>query len=50
LPEDIPRLEAHLVVLQVPIQALQKVIQQAEEATDAPEQRGSAIAVRQDLG
>ncbi len=50
LPEGIPRLEAHLVVLSEPIHALQRVIQQAEEATDAPGQKGSAIAVRQDLG
>lgn len=48
LPEGIPRLEAHLVVLSEPIHALQRVIQQAEEATDAPGQSGSAIAVRQD--
>jgi predicted PurR-regulated permease PerM len=50
LPEGIPRLEAHLVVLKEPIQALQRAIQQAEEATDTPGQKGSAIAVRQDLG
>jgi predicted PurR-regulated permease PerM len=50
LPEGIPRLEAHLVVLSEPIHALQRVIQQAEEATDAPGQSGPAIAVRQDLG
>jgi predicted PurR-regulated permease PerM len=50
LPEGIPRLEAHLMVLQGPIQALRKVIQQAEEVTDAPGQKGSTVAVRQDLG
>jgi len=50
LPEGIPRLEAHLVVLSEPIHALQRIIQQAEEATDAPGQSGPAIAVRQDLG
>ena len=50
LPEGIPRLEAHLVVLSEPIHVLQRVIQQAEEATDAPGQKDSAIAVRQDLG
>ena len=38
LPEGIPRLEAHLVVLKAPIQALQKVIQQAEQVADAPGQ------------
>jgi predicted PurR-regulated permease PerM len=50
LPEGIPRLEAHLMVLQAPIQALQKVIQQAEEATNGAGQKGSVVAVRQDLG
>src|SRR5512132_4484970 len=50
LPEGIPRLEAHLVVLKAPIQALQKVIQQAEQAADAPGPKGSTIAVRRDLG
>jgi predicted PurR-regulated permease PerM len=50
LPEGIPRLEAHLVVLSEPIHALQRVIQQAEEATDDPGQSGPAIAVRQDRG
>ena len=50
LPEGIPRLEAHLVVLKNPILALQKVIQQAEEVTDNPAQKGSRIAVRPDLG
>jgi predicted PurR-regulated permease PerM len=49
LPEGIPRLEAHLLVLQGPIQALQKIIQQAEEATDTSGQKG-VIAVRQDFG
>jgi predicted PurR-regulated permease PerM len=48
LPEGIPRLEAHLAVLQGPIQALQKVIERAEQATDAPGPKG--IAVRRDLG
>jgi predicted PurR-regulated permease PerM len=50
LPEGIPRLEAHLVVLKGPIQALQQVIQQAEQVADAPGQKGSTIAVRRDLG
>jgi predicted PurR-regulated permease PerM len=48
LPEGIPRLESHLAVLQGPIQALQKVIERAERATDAPGPKG--IAVRRDLG
>jgi hypothetical protein len=43
LPEGIPRLEAHLVVLKNPILALQKVIQQAEEVAENPGQKGSAI-------
>jgi predicted PurR-regulated permease PerM len=50
LPEGIPRLEAHLVVLKGPIQALQKVIQQAEQVADAPGQKGSIVSVRRDLG
>jgi hypothetical protein len=50
LPEGIPRLEAHLVVLKNPILALQKVIQQAEDVADNPAQKGSSIAVRPDLG
>jgi predicted PurR-regulated permease PerM len=49
LPEGIPRLEAHLVVLKAPIQALQTFIQRAEQATDAPGQKGT-IAIRRDLG
>jgi predicted PurR-regulated permease PerM len=39
-----------LVVLKGPIQALQKVIQQAEQATDAPGQKGPVVAIRRDLG
>jgi predicted PurR-regulated permease PerM len=50
LPEGIPRLEAHLVVLKGPIQALQSVIQQAEQVADDPAQKGSSIVVRRDLG
>jgi predicted PurR-regulated permease PerM len=50
LPEGIPRLEAHLEVINGPIQALQKVIQQAEQAADAPPGRGSIVSVRRDLG
>jgi predicted PurR-regulated permease PerM len=49
LPEGLPRLEAHLVVLKRPIEALQKVIQQAEHVADAPE-KGSTVSVRSDLG
>jgi predicted PurR-regulated permease PerM len=50
LPEGIPRLEAHLELIKGPIQALQKVIQQAEQAADAPPGRGSIVSVRRDLG
>src|ERR1700736_1751339 len=50
LPEGIPRLEAHLQVIKGPIQALQKVIQQAEQAADAPPGRGSIVSIRRDLG
>src|SRR6185369_938987 len=42
--------EAHLEVLKGPIQALQNLIQQAEQVVDAPAPRGSTIAVRRDLG
>jgi predicted PurR-regulated permease PerM len=50
LPAGIPRLEAHLMVLRGPIQALLKVIQQAEQVAEAPGQKGSTIAVHRDLG
>ena len=50
LPEGIPRLEAHLQVMKGPIQALQKVIQQAEQVADAPPSQGSIVSVRRDLG
>lgn len=36
LPEGIPRLAAHVEVMKGPIEALQKVIQQAEQVADAP--------------
>jgi len=50
LPEGIPRLEAHLEVIKGPIQALQKIIQQAEQAADVFSGRGSIVSVRRDLG
>ena len=50
LPDGIPRLEAHLQVIKGPIEALQKVIQQAEQVADAPPSRGSIVSVRRDLG
>lgn len=50
LPLGIPRLETHLVVLKGPIEALQKVIQQAERVADAPGDKASTITLRRDLG
>jgi predicted PurR-regulated permease PerM len=50
LPQGIPRLQAHLVILKRPIEALQALIQQAEQATDTPGQNGATIAVRRDRG
>ncbi|MCW1988733.1 putative PurR-regulated permease PerM [Bradyrhizobium diazoefficiens] len=50
LPEGIPRLEAHLQVIKGPIDALRKVIQQAEQVADAPPGQGSIVSVRRDLG
>jgi predicted PurR-regulated permease PerM len=50
LPEGIPRLEAHLAVLKAPIEALQKVIQQAEQVADTPGTKGSVVQVHRDLG
>jgi predicted PurR-regulated permease PerM len=50
LPEGIPRLEAHMVILKRPIEALQKVIQQAEHVADAPGKKDSTVSVRRDLG
>ena len=50
LPEGIPRLEAHMVVLKRPIEMLQKVIQQAEHVGDAPGKKDLTVSVRRDLG
>ncbi|NPU67198.1 AI-2E family transporter [Bradyrhizobium sp. 83012] len=50
LPEGLPRLEAHLVVLKRPIEALQKVIQQAEHVADSPDKKGQTVSIRRDLG
>ena len=50
LPHGIPRLEAHVVVLKRPIEALQALIQQAEWVTDTPGHKGASITVRRDLG
>lgn len=50
LPEGIPRLEAHLVILSGPIQALGRVIQQAERAVDTSGAKASSIEIRRDFG
>ncbi len=50
LPEGIPRLEARLVVLSGPIQALQNAIQQVEQAAGTSGQQGFNIALRPDMG
>jgi predicted PurR-regulated permease PerM len=50
LPEGIPRLEAHLKVLEGPIQLLQKTIEQAEQVGEARGSQGSVVSVRRDLG
>jgi predicted PurR-regulated permease PerM len=50
LPEGIPRLEAHVVVLKRPIELPQKAIQQAEHVADAPGKKDSTVSVRRDLG
>lgn len=50
LPEGIPRLEAHLVFLKDPIEAVERVIQKAEQAVQASGQKGSSIVIRRDLG
>jgi predicted PurR-regulated permease PerM len=50
LPEGIPRLEAHLVVLKAPLDALQRVIQQAEKVADASSEGKPVVQVRGDLG
>src|ERR1700686_4875620 len=46
LPEGIPRLEAHLDVIKVPIQALQRIIQKADKAADAPPGPAWIVSVR----
>jgi predicted PurR-regulated permease PerM len=50
LPEGIPRLEAHLVILKGPMQALERVVQKAQQSMEAPGQKGSSIEVRRNLG
>jgi predicted PurR-regulated permease PerM len=50
LPQGIPRLETHMIVLKRPIEALQQVIQRAEHVADAPGKKDSTVSVRPDLG
>jgi predicted PurR-regulated permease PerM len=50
LPQGVPRLEAHLVVLKRPIQAVQALLQHAEQATEGTAEKGATVAVRRDLG
>ncbi|UQD98864.1 AI-2E family transporter [Bradyrhizobium japonicum] len=50
LPDGLPRLETHLVVLKRPIEALQKVVQQAEHVADSPGKKEPTVSVRRDLG
>jgi predicted PurR-regulated permease PerM len=50
LPLGVPRLEAHLLVLRRPIQALQALIQHAEQAASSPGKRVATTAVGRDLG
>jgi predicted PurR-regulated permease PerM len=50
LPQGIPRLESHLVVLKGPIEAFQKFIARAEEVTENPGKKGSTVSVRGNLG
>jgi predicted PurR-regulated permease PerM len=51
LPEGIPRLEAHLLLLNAPIQTLQAALQKVEDAADAAQEKGRAtVAVRSDRG
>ena len=50
LPEGLPRLEAHMVILKRPIEVLRSVIQQAEHVADAPGNKDTTVSVRRDLG
>lgn len=50
LPQGIPRLEAHLVLLKGPIQAFQKFVARAEEVAENPGKKGSTVFVRGNLG
>lgn len=50
LPQGIPRLEAHLKSLSGPIKVLQSALEQAEQLATSPDQKGSTVTVRGDLG
>jgi len=50
LPEGLPRLQAHMVILKRPIEVLQSVIQQAEHVAEAPGKKDTSVSVRRDLG
>ncbi len=50
LPEGIPRLESHLAVLKAPIDALQRVIQQAERVADSQGDGKAVVELHRDLG
>jgi predicted PurR-regulated permease PerM len=50
LPEGIPRFESHLAVLKAPIDALQRVIQQAEKVAESPGDNKPVVELHRDLG
>jgi predicted PurR-regulated permease PerM len=50
LPLGVPRLEAHLLVLRRPIQALQTLIQHTEQAASSSGKKVTTTAVGRDLG
>jgi len=50
LPQGLPRLEAHMVVLKRPIEVLEGVVQQAEHVADASGRQDPTVSVRRDLG
>ncbi|CDX22557.1 conserved membrane hypothetical protein [Mesorhizobium sp. ORS 3324] len=50
LPQGVPRLEEHLMVLSGPMHKLQGALEVAEEIANAPQQGRETVAVRSDLG
>jgi predicted PurR-regulated permease PerM len=50
LPQGVPRLEAHLLVLRRPIQAVQALIEHAEQAASSSGEKVAATAIRRDFG